>query len=56
MALNEMFDVLPGDVAWGHGMAQDADGLELHYVRQGEGRSISSCISVCKLVIIEERK
>ncbi len=37
MAFDEMFDVLPGDAAWGHKMAQDADGLELHYVRQGEG-------------------
>ncbi len=37
MAFDEMFDVLPGDAVWGHGMAQDADGLELHYVRQGEG-------------------
>jgi pimeloyl-ACP methyl ester carboxylesterase len=40
MALDEMFDVLPGDAAWGHEMAQDADGLELHYVRQGEGSPV----------------
>ncbi|MBA2681020.1 MAG: alpha/beta hydrolase [Ktedonobacteraceae bacterium] len=37
MVLDEMFDVLPGDAAWGHEMAKDADGLDLHYVRQGEG-------------------
>ena len=37
MAVDEMFDVLPQDAAWGHAMAHDADGLELHYVRQGQG-------------------
>jgi pimeloyl-ACP methyl ester carboxylesterase len=37
MPVDEMFDVLPQDAAWGHAMAHDADGLELHYVRQGQG-------------------
>ena len=31
-----MFDILPQDAAWGHAMAHDADGLELHYVRRGQ--------------------
>jgi len=37
MPVDEMFDILPQDAAWGHEMAQDADGLELHYVRRGHG-------------------
>jgi pimeloyl-ACP methyl ester carboxylesterase len=37
MSVDEMFDILPQDAAWGHEMAQDADGLELHYVRRGQG-------------------
>jgi hypothetical protein len=37
MPVDEMFDILPQDAAWGHEMAHDADGLELHYVRQGQG-------------------
>ncbi len=37
MPVDEMFDILPQDAAWGHEMAQDADGLELHYVRRGQG-------------------
>jgi pimeloyl-ACP methyl ester carboxylesterase len=32
-----MFDILPHDAAWGHEMAHDADGLDLHYVRRGHG-------------------
>jgi pimeloyl-ACP methyl ester carboxylesterase len=37
MPVDEMFDILPGDAAWGHVTAHDADGLDLHYVRQGQG-------------------
>jgi pimeloyl-ACP methyl ester carboxylesterase len=37
MPTDEMFDLLPQDAAWGHAMARDADGLELHYVRRGHG-------------------
>jgi len=37
MPVDEMFDILPQDAAWGHAMAHDADGLELHYVRRGQG-------------------
>jgi hypothetical protein len=37
MPVDEMFDILPQDAAWGHEMAHDADGLELHYVRRGQG-------------------
>ena len=38
--LNDPFlDLHPDDVAWGHASAQDSDGLPLHYVRQGQGRS-----------------
>ena len=37
MPVDEMFDILPQDAAWGHAMAHDADGLDLHYVRQGQG-------------------
>ncbi len=37
MPVDEMFDVLPQDEAWGHEIARDADGLELHYVRRGQG-------------------
>ncbi|GAC1474586.1 MAG: alpha/beta hydrolase [Ktedonobacteraceae bacterium] len=40
MAFDEMFDLLPEDAAWGHEMARDADGLELHYVRQGTGSPV----------------
>jgi len=35
--VDEMFDILPQDAAWGHAMAHDTDGLDLHYVRQGQG-------------------
>lgn len=35
MPVDEMFDIPPQDATWGHAMAHDADGLELHYVRQG---------------------
>ena len=35
MPVDEMFDILPQDAAWGHEMAHDADGLEMHYVRRG---------------------
>ncbi len=35
MPVDEMFDILPQDAAWGHAMAHDADGLDLHYVRRG---------------------
>lgn len=37
MPVDEMFDVLPQDASWGHELARDADGLELHYVRSGQG-------------------
>ena len=37
MPVDEMFDILPDDAAWGHATAHDADGLDLHYVRQGHG-------------------
>src|SRR2546430_16502656 len=37
MPVDEMFDILPQDAAWGHAMAHDADGLDLHYVRRGHG-------------------
>ncbi len=37
MPTDEMFDILPYDTAWGHEMAHDADGLDLHYVRRGHG-------------------
>jgi pimeloyl-ACP methyl ester carboxylesterase len=37
MPTDEMFDILPQDTAWGHAMAQDADGLDLHYVKRGHG-------------------
>jgi len=37
MPVDEMFDILPDDAAWGHATAQDADGLDLHYVQQGHG-------------------
>src|SRR5437764_3362444 len=37
MPVDEMFDILPQDAAWGHEMAHDADGLDLHYVRRGHG-------------------
>ena len=33
------FDLLPHDAAWGHAIARYADGLDLHYVRQGHGSS-----------------
>src|SRR2546427_3818865 len=39
MPVDEMFDILPQDAAWGRAMAHDADGLELHYVRRGQGSS-----------------
>jgi pimeloyl-ACP methyl ester carboxylesterase len=32
-----MLDVPVRDAAWGHALASDADGLELHYVRWGQG-------------------
>ena len=34
---DQMFDVPVQHVAWGHATASDADGLELHYVRWGQG-------------------
>src|SRR5579864_3841298 len=37
MNTDQMFDVPVQDAAWGHATASDADGLELHYVRWGEG-------------------
>ncbi len=37
MPIDEMFDILPHDAAWGHAMAQDRDGLDLQYVRRGHG-------------------
>src|SRR5260370_36158595 len=37
MPVDEMFDILPDDAAWGHATAQDADWLDLHYVQQGHG-------------------
>jgi pimeloyl-ACP methyl ester carboxylesterase len=37
MPVDEMFDVLPQDTVWGHELARDADGLELHYVKRGQG-------------------
>jgi hypothetical protein len=37
MPTDEVFDILPQDAAWGHTMAQDADGLDLYYVRRGHG-------------------
>src|SRR3989454_8674880 len=37
MSGEEMFDIPAQDARWGHEMARDADGLELHYVRSGQG-------------------
>jgi pimeloyl-ACP methyl ester carboxylesterase len=37
MNTDRMFDVPVQDAAWGHATASDADGLELHYVRWGQG-------------------
>ena len=37
MNTDQMFDVPVQDAAWGHATASDADGLELHYVRWGQG-------------------
>src|SRR5689334_16865905 len=37
MDTDRMVDVPAGDPAWRHATAADADGLELHYVRWGEG-------------------
>jgi pimeloyl-ACP methyl ester carboxylesterase len=37
MNTDQMFDVPVQDAAWGHATAWDADGLELHYVRWGQG-------------------
>jgi pimeloyl-ACP methyl ester carboxylesterase len=34
---DQMVDVPVQDASWGHATAQDADGLELHYVRWGQG-------------------
>lgn len=37
MTAEELLDVLPGDSRWGHETGPGADGLQLHYVRQGAG-------------------
>src|SRR5713226_6219909 len=37
MNTDQMVDVPVQDAAWGHATASDADGLELHYVRWGQG-------------------
>ncbi|HBE29157.1 MAG TPA: hypothetical protein DDW25_09740 [Ktedonobacter sp.] len=34
---DQMVDVPVQDALWRHAMASDADGLELHYVRWGQG-------------------
>ncbi len=34
---SEMLDILPQDPAWGHNITHGADGLDLHYVRVGQG-------------------
>ena len=37
MNTDQMFDVPVHDALWRHATASDADGLELHYVRWGQG-------------------
>ena len=37
MNTDQMFDVPVHDALWRHAKASDADGLELHYVRWGQG-------------------
>jgi pimeloyl-ACP methyl ester carboxylesterase len=37
MPSDEMFDLPPHDAAWGHAIAHDADGQDLHYVKRGHG-------------------
>ena len=37
MNTDQMVDVPVQDASWGHATARDADGLELHYVRWGQG-------------------
>src|SRR6266487_4829948 len=37
MNTDQMVDVPVQDASWGHATALDADGLELHYVRWGQG-------------------
>ena len=39
MTPHSFLDVHPDDVAWGHAIAHDTDGLPLHYVRQGQETS-----------------
>jgi pimeloyl-ACP methyl ester carboxylesterase len=35
-----LIDVHPDDPSWGHGIAPVAEGVELHYVRQGTGETV----------------
>jgi pimeloyl-ACP methyl ester carboxylesterase len=35
-----MLDVSPGDPRWGHGTGPGAEGVNLHYVRQGAGAAV----------------
>src|ERR1700737_842525 len=44
MTPDSFFDLHPDDVAWGHAIAHDRDGLPLHYVRQGQGKPDSSVL------------
>src|SRR5947207_4121379 len=37
MNTDQMFDVPVQDASWRHATASDADGLEVHYVRWGQG-------------------
>ena len=37
MNTDQMFDVPVHDAVWRHATASDADGLQLHYVRWGQG-------------------
>lgn len=39
MRTDPFFDLHPDHAAWGHAVTPDRDGLPLHYVRQGEGKS-----------------
>jgi hypothetical protein len=44
MALSgRLMDVHPTDASWGHHYAEDRDGIRLHFVRQGSGRTARSC-------------
>ncbi len=40
MFVDEMIDVPPQDASWGHATVLDADGLDLHYVRSGQGNPV----------------